>query len=331
MTVSPVPPADPDGLIDLRRTLLPPGMVRELSRRRPWRAVADTAGCWAIMVAAYLAASIAGTWWAYVLAACVVGNRYYALYIIGHDGLHRRLFASTARNDLFADLFCLGPVGAITRINNRNHLRHHQHLATTADPDRHRHGCHNKGSRLALLGYLTAVTSVGVSVRNVFARRGEPVAAAADDRPRYRLRDVAILVGWQALLLVVLTQLFGWWAFPLLWWLPVFTFAFLGDNFRSFVEHSHLESDALADAHRLVTTEASWLERQLVAPMHMNFHAAHHLWPSIPYYNLPAADAAMRAAPAGAALERRRSYIGYLWSYAKALPIEGCGASAAVG
>jgi fatty acid desaturase len=306
-------------------------MVRELSRLRPWRVVADTATCWSIMVIALVMASIIGTWWACVAAACLVGNRYYALYIIGHDGLHRRLFATSARNDLFCDLFALGPIGAITRINNRNHLRHHQLLATAADPDRHRHGCANKATRLALVGYLTAVTSVWSSVRNVFGRRSEPTTAADEgQRPRYRVRDRAILAGWQVLLFAGLTVLFGWWAYFLLWWVPVFVFAFLGDNLRSFVEHSHRESDEAADEHRLITTDAPWLERQLLAPMNMNFHAAHHLWTSIPYYNLPAADVALRAAPGATGLTWRRSYLGYLWSYARALPIEGCGAATSV-
>lgn len=319
--------AAPDPYLALRRTVLPPAEVRELTRRRPWRVARDTAACWALIIAAYAAAAALGTWWASVAAAVVVGNRYYALYIIGHDGLHRRLFAGTARNDLFCDLFALGPIGAITRINNRNHLRHHQLLATDDDPDRHRHGCTNKSTRLQLLGYVTAVTTVVRSVANVFGTRSAPPASAPveEERPRYRARDIAILLGWQALLFAGLTLAFGWWAYLLLWWLPVFVLAFLGDNLRSFVEHSHLEADTTADAHRLVTTCPSWLERQLLAPMQMNFHAAHHLWPSIPYYNLPAADAAMRASGRADGVTWRRSYLGYLWAYARALPIAGCG------
>jgi fatty acid desaturase len=60
------------------------------------------------------------------------------------------------------------------------------------------------------------------------------------------------------------------------------------------------------------------------APMNMNFHAAHHLWVSIPYYNLPKADALMRAHPLATSLEWRRSYVGYLIRYALALPLEEC-------
>ena len=53
-------------------------------------------------------------------------------------------------------------------------------------------------------------------------------------------------------------------------------------NLRSFVEHSHPESDAKADEHRLITFVSNRIERLFVAPMNMNYHAAHHLWVGIP-------------------------------------------------
>ena len=140
-------------MVVYRRTLLPPERVRELSRRRPWRVVADTALCWAIIVAAWLAAAAIGTWWAILLAVLVVGNRYYSLFIIGHDGMHRRLFADMGRNDLFTDVFVLAPILSITHLNNRNHMRHHQMLGSEADPDRHKHACFNKADLLGLIGW----------------------------------------------------------------------------------------------------------------------------------------------------------------------------------
>jgi len=48
-----------------------------------------------------------------LLAIPVIGNRYYALFIIGHDGMHRRLFPHIKRNDFWNDLLVLAPIGAI--------------------------------------------------------------------------------------------------------------------------------------------------------------------------------------------------------------------------
>jgi fatty acid desaturase len=102
---------------------------------------------------------------------------------------------------------------------------------------------------------------------------------------------------------------------------PVYLFAFLGDNARSFLEHCHPEDDSLADRHRLITFTSNPVELMLLAPMNMNFHATHHLWPSIPYYNLPAAERQMRQLPASSELEVRSSYFGALWRYYRALPL----------
>jgi fatty acid desaturase len=333
---SPAPRFDP--YHPFRRALLTPEQIRALSALRPGRVVADTIWCWLWIVGTWAAVATWTHWWLVALAVPVIGTRYYALFIIGHDGLHRRLFSNRARNDLFNDLCIIGPLGAVTRINNRNHLRHHQYLATADDPDRHRHACFNKSEIVEVIAFLTGISSVFTSIRNVFFPtsgvkraapdgaevQGEPGTALASTPERYTPRDVAILLGWQAALIGGLSWTIGWWAYPVLWLLPVFVFTYLGDNLRSFAEHSHPESDAKADAHRLVTYASNHVERLFVAPMNMNFHAAHHLWVSIPYYNLPQADRMMREHPGSAALEWRRSYAGYLWRYLRAMPLEEC-------
>jgi fatty acid desaturase len=309
----------------LRRTLLEPQRIRELSKLRPGRAVRDTALCWATILAVWAAAAAIDTWWAVAAAFVIGGNRFYALFIIGHDGMHRRIFQDTKANDLFTDVFVLAPIGAINHINNRNHLRHHQFLATEADPDRHKHGCFNKTTPLAVVGYLTGATSVLKNVLNVFRGSDRGRSASNDpDRPGYTRRDLAVLLACQAVLLTGLTLTFGWWGYPVLWLAPVYCFTILADNLRTFVEHSQTEADHLADAHRLVTNDPPWIERVLFAPMHMHYHAAHHLWPSIPYYNLPAADAELRRSAGADQLVWRGSYLGYLWRYTRALPIAGC-------
>jgi fatty acid desaturase len=114
-----------------------------------------------------------------------------------------------------------------------------------------------------------------------------------------------------------------------LWLLPVFAFTFLMDNLRTFCEHSHPESDASADQHRLISYLSHPVERWFISPMNMNLHAIHHLWPSIPYYNLPEATRRVRSSTQPNPLEWRTSYLKYLWRYWRALPLEACRASAA--
>jgi fatty acid desaturase len=313
-----------------RKALLAPQRVRELSQLQPWRAVLDALWCWAWIVAAWALVAMWPTWWTVLLAIPVIGTRYYALLIIGHDGIHRRLFRDTRWNDWFADLVVFGPVVAITRINNQNHLGHHRHLSSPDDPDLHQFTCHNKHQWYLLVNYLSGVTSLYRSISNVFLRRKKAATASEEtSAERYTLRDVLIIGVWQVALVVGLTWFVAWWAYPVLWLVPLYCFAFLGDNFRAFAEHSQPHPDAWANQHRLITFVSNPIERLFVAPCNMNYHAAHHLWPSIPYYHLPRADREIRQLPAAAGLEWRGTYVGYLLRYFRLLPLEDCQSTAA--
>jgi fatty acid desaturase len=310
-----------------RRALLTSAQIKELSTLSPRRAVVDAAICWTWILAAMGLVAWHTSWWTVLLAIPVIGNRYYALFIIAHDGMHRRLFPTVRRNDFWTDVLVLGAIGAINRLNNRNHLAHHRHLATRNDPDRHKHACLNKADRPELLEFLSGVASFwksGKSVLSTWRSKNGQKALTGSTPDTHTLGDFLILGSWFVVLAGGLTWFIGWWAYPVLWLLPVYAFMFLGDNFRSFAEHSHPEGDQAADHHRLMTYISNPFERMLVAPMNMNFHTAHHLWPSIPYYNLPKADRLMREHPDGAGLEWRGSYFAYLLTYWLALPITEC-------
>jgi fatty acid desaturase len=318
-------PTETSAYLPYRHVLLAPARVKALSRLRPARAMADVAVCWILIVAVLILVALEPAWWSILAAIPVIGNRYYALFVIGHDGMHRRLFRNAKRNDFFSDLLIFAPIGAITRLNNRNHLAHHVHLATPSDPDRYRHACLNKADRATLIGFLTGFSSVFSSLKFVFLTRGDAGGARNSAKTDgYTLRDAALLAGWFAALAGGLTWFIGWWAYPVLWLLPLYVFMYLGDNFRAWAEHSHPEGDAAADRHRLITFLSNPVERMLFAPMNMNYHTVHHLWPSIPYYHLPAADREIRNQAQTLGLEWRGSYLSYLIRYWLALPITEC-------
>jgi fatty acid desaturase len=200
-------------------------------------------------------------------------------------------------------------------------MSHHATLALPGDPDRYKYTADNKPTRLRYVLALTGLPYLARAVGNVFLGRSAPTTLA-DPTGSYSIRDLVILGGWQAGLIAGLSIGVGWWAYPVLWLLPVYVFTFAADITRVFLEHSmpNGEGDSAA-ASRLVTFTSGWLERQFLAPMNMNFHAAHHLWPSIPYYHLAQADRAIRQSPAcDRGLVWRGSYLGYLWRYGRGLP-----------
>lgn len=297
-----------------RKTLLTADQLESLNRLRPSRVLRDTLFLWCQILLAWTVVAISPTWWTALLAIPVVGTRYYALFIIGHDGLHRRLFESRRMNDGWNDIFILGPVGAITRLNRQNHMTHHMTLGLANDPDRYKYLAGDKTTFISLAFSLTGLRYVFRALANVFLPRAPP------GNSRYTLRDMVILLAWQAALIGGLTWAIGWWAYPAFWLLPVYVFTFTADIVRVFLEHSHPEPDShSATRERLISFISNPLERRFFAPLNMNFHAAHHLWPGIPYYNLPDADRMMRASIGSSdAILWRRSYMAYLLTFARA-------------
>jgi fatty acid desaturase len=300
-----------------RRSLLQRDELAELSRLRPRIAVRDTLLLWAQIIAAWCVAAAYPGVWMDLAAACFVGNRYYALFILGHDGLHRRLHPSPAVNDWWNDAALIGPLGAVTRLNRRNHMKHHAGLCTAPDPDLYKYRSRTALSVADYLASLSGLTFVARAVRNVYAADAEATTRAATER--HGVRDATILLLWQAVLILTLTRLFGWWGYVGMWLLPVYVFTYAADIVRVFCEHSTADgADECPLPARLTTFTSNWFERKLFAPMNMNHHVAHHLWPSIPYYNLPQATALLHArvrAAGGAGPSRRGSYVAYLWRY----------------
>jgi fatty acid desaturase len=297
------------------RALIRPDERARLSTPQPRRVARDIALLWLQIFAVWALAAWIATPLAVLVAAAIVGNRYYSLFIIGHDGLHRRLHPDVSRNDLINDVCILGAICAITRVNRINHMQHHQTLGMPSDPDRFKYESRVDLSTTRLLFSFTGVPLVLQAAANVFVRR--PTTSTVE-KPKYIARDAAIIALWQLCLLAWLTFLFGWWGYFAMWVLPIAVFAVAFDLVRVFCEHS-VESDspAIGTTERLIMIDSSPLERALFAPMNMNHHVAHHVWPSIPYFNLPQATAliAARGADDGQPLIRRSGYCSYLARY----------------
>src|SRR5262249_29250393 len=115
--------------------------VRALEHVRPWRAAADVARCYALILLGISLAIACGAWWAYLLAFILIGTQQYALALIEHDGKHGMLMRSRWLNDLFARLVLCAPLGVDIDFAaaQRRHREHHHWLGTELDPIRHKY------------------------------------------------------------------------------------------------------------------------------------------------------------------------------------------------
>jgi fatty acid desaturase len=334
-TVSAVPAPDLVAVHQKLRKLPPKGTVQQWMTIRPGRAYRDIALSWVAVVAALAGAAALGTWWAFAAAFVVVGLAQYALVIIGHDGIHWALHPRKAANDRISRWLIHGPLFMALDDGRRNHLEHHKLLGTEDDPDRYLHSLENKNSRLRLalfcLGVSTffktvlKVTPFGKLLAEPRARsdRGPakkaPNAGLASVLGGYAAQRLPVAVTQPLMIAFVLAVGLPWWAYPLLWVAPIYFCVFLPDEVRAFCDHAvPTVPDAEADPSRLVSFQPNALEAAVFSPHNMNLHAEHHLWPSVPYYNLPSVRSYLGDRPE---VTIRRSYVAFLAGLFGRLPI----------
>jgi fatty acid desaturase len=77
-----------------------------------------------------------------------------------------------------------------------------------------------------------------------------------------------------------------WWAWLLMWLLPMMTWLPLVSRLRNIAEHALIVENGTDPLRHARTTYANWLERAFVAPYWVNYHCEHHMFTQIPCWNL---------------------------------------------
>jgi len=270
---------------------LPPAKIKELSRLQPAKAVAATAGEWAMIAGAIALCSL---WWnpvLYVLAVIFIGARQHALLVLGHDASHFRTLRTRWQNDLFANLFIMWPTFASVEGFRKFHGTHHQYINLTDDGNRHIWRTHDAAGELApewqfpktraglvlvLLRRAAFVTGMLWIVRGL-------IGTFLISSPRWMVATQLVFYGS---VVAALTYFGAWYGFLLYWIVPYCTWHIAAQYTRLICEHSAVESDE--EEYSITrTTVPTWLERIFILPRNIGYHLEHHWYPSVPFYRLP--------------------------------------------
>jgi fatty acid desaturase len=229
----------------------------------------------------------------YLLAGLVISTRQHALGVIMHDATHYRLFTNRIANEIISDLFCAFPNGLATSLYRRQHLAHHRFTNSekdpywvdmTADPDWHWPKTKSEALKLFagdLLGLNLLKWGKIISNWSPWPRLFKFNSPQDSITQRERILFLAF---WLSLS-IFLAQTNNWLNFFLLWIVPQFTFLNVFVRMRSISEHLALEDEHELNQSRHV--EGTLLERLTISPLNINIHIAHHMFPSVPQYNLP--------------------------------------------
>lgn len=274
---------------------LRPDELVALRERRTWRAVAMIAHAWALIFGAIALVAFFPNPLTFILAVMIIGSRQLGLAILMHDGAHGALARDEKLNLFLSQYFCAYPVFAETRAYRRYHMTHHANTQQADDPD------------LALSAPfpVTGASLKRKLLRDVTGqtgfdqRRAQFLAALGDPAwPwRARLKHFWAALGPQCTanfaLFALLAAAGVWWAYPLLWLLPMLTWYMVVTRIRNIAEHA-VVPDSDDPLRNTRTTKANWLERLFVAPYFVNYHLEHHLMFYVPCYNLPKVHEALK-------------------------------------
>lgn len=284
--------SDNDQLSEDWKKPVSPEIVKQLSTLKTWRSVLGVLAEWVIIGSAiaiswnlwsvHIAAGIVG----YIAAVMLIGSRQHALAIMMHEGAHYRISSNRFLNELIGQMGAAWLLLIDMRYYRQLHFSHHRAPNTDDDPDwelRETGDWSFPKSRLGLF-LLFLGDTLGLRFLDQVEFFGRYTYQPKYPRGGWDFGKIAFYL----VFFPVMTYLYGdtfWQIFMLYWIVPLLTWLKAVLRFRTISEHYALEYDHIYRDTR--TTYPSWWEKILFAPKNINYHLDHHLYPSVPFYNLP--------------------------------------------
>jgi fatty acid desaturase len=200
----------------------------------------------------------------------------YCQYSIGngmHEAVHRNL---PIKSDLYNAIFCAYPIG-LSMGYRETHLRHHRFVGTPEDPDFEYYQNFPR-SRLQLIGRFFKYFSGIPAVLQFISMHTKKV-----DRKTKKVGggELAPFLLVQTLIFTVITYIFNSPYYYFFYWvLPVASVGKLLSSTRLMCEHGSSEGCVIR------TITGSRFRTWSLGAFDFNYHAEHHLVPSIPFAHL---------------------------------------------
>jgi fatty acid desaturase len=285
-----------------------------LNRRSNWMGLALVAHAWAI-----IAGSMALAIWQPLLipfAIVVIGARQLGLTVLMHDAAHGALHDNKTINHFVGHWLCGAPMGGHLLSYRTYHLGHHKYVQQPEDPDLILSApfpITRASLRRKIIRDLTGQTFYKQRA-NQFGNAlgiGIKPGKGSENRSQSAREAVFPMLITNVLLLVALMLMGVWWAYFVLWLVPMATWMMMVTRLRNIAEHAVVPEDENPMRHAR-TTLANPLERLLIAPYFVNYHCEHHMFMYLPCYRLPAAHRALAAKGLTREMEVQKGYANVL-------------------
>jgi len=276
--------------------------ISRLNRRSTWKGLAAIAWSWGWIGACLAAFCVHPGVLTFLVGWVIVSGRHLGLAILMHDAAHRPLLPSKKWNDRLGAWLAAYPMMTDMQVYRSIHLKHHKATWTEDDPDLslatalpvtrasfRRKMIRDLTGRTGWQRYrFIARVSAGLSGNG----KGLEGATLRSVLTRFARRQYGFLISNAALLAAVSAAGHPE-AFFLLWWLPALTGYSVVLRIRNIAEHAVI-ADPVDPLRNTRTTLAPFWLRFILAPYNVNYHLEHHLFMSVPWYNLPKAHRLLR-------------------------------------
>jgi fatty acid desaturase len=288
------------------RKELPREVVLRLTRRSGWRASAAVLHDVAVIAAAI---AVALYYWpqpfVILISILVIGTRQHALFVIAHDAAHYLLYDNRRLNDAVGRA-CAMVQGLSMRTYRVIHRLHHNNLYGELDPDTALHGGYPRGRAYLIKKLLKDLSGLTAWKTYAYFLGGAPALNTATNVAVRPLDDTSAKLRSEArrdrnaviAFHLALLALFAWSGYLLhyvvLWILPLVTVVQAILRLRAIAEHGATTDFSSPLTAARTNVAPAWLE-WLIFPHSVNYHIEHHLYASVPHYNLRALNHEMAA------------------------------------
>ncbi|MDJ0920660.1 MAG: fatty acid desaturase family protein [Henriciella sp.] len=251
-----------------------------------------------------------------ILAIPIIGARQLGLAVLMHEAAHGGLSSNTAMNAFLGHWLSGAPIGGSLKSYRPYHLQHHKYAQQPEDPDLILSApfpVTKSSLRRKLVRDLTGQTffkqrrnqfanAMGLGIR---AEKGRP------NRANTAREAVIPFVITNLVLLIGLSLLGYWWAYFVLWLLPLATWNQMITRLRNIAEHAVVPDNEDPMRHAR-TTRANLIERIFIAPYWVNYHCEHHMFMHLPCYQLAEAHRLLTRKGIDQQMEIQTGYLGVI-------------------
>jgi fatty acid desaturase len=231
-----------------------------------------------------------------------------ALAILMHEGSHRRLFSTVRWNDILCQLLCAAPLFFSMYSYQKLHIKHHREPLAADDPDLSLIGGYPiPGPSLTrkLLRDAFGISYFKFIRYFIYMARRKPATQEGSERSKRSLSQehggrklplgavITMMIGVNSLLFTALWLSGHAWLYLGLWLLPMMTGLQVLLRIRGIAEHAGYQPgpDQRLNARTVVNPWQAFF----LAPHNVNYHIEHHLYPAIPFFNLPKVHKLLKA------------------------------------